>query len=559
MRSGGQILVEALRRNGAERIFTVPGESFLAALDALHDAAGIEVIVCRHEGGAAMMAEAAARLGGRARPAAGVAFVSRGPGLANAMSGLHVAMQGGTALLLLVGLAPLATEGRGGFQETPVAALSGTFAKHAEVVRDAARIPEAIARAIVVAHAGTPGPVVLGFPEDVLLAECDTADGAAAILPEPGPTYDDMMRIADAIDRSEWPLVIAGGPGWTREASQQLAAFAERLDLPVVASFRSQDVIDNRRPCYCGHAGFSPSTKLAAAIAAADLLLVVGSRLDEVTSDSYRTITVPTPRQRLVHVHADAASIGRNHATHFGVLSSAARFCGRLEDLSPSMRPGMTHRWSPLRRDLRAAFEVWQKMPASPGALRLEDVAHHLSAALPDDAILTNGAGNYAAFLQRAFTYKGQGTQLAPVSGSMGYGLPAAIAAKLAHPDREVVCMAGDGCFQMSEQDLATAVQYALAIIVIVANNGMLGTIRAAQERRYPGRVVATSLINPDFAVLARAIGGDGVKVHNQPEFEAALARARRTDGPFIIELMLDREAIAPAMTISKIRNNSIG
>lgn len=558
MRSGGQILVEALRRNGAERVFTVPGESFLAALDALRDAAGVEVVVCRHEGGAAMMAEATARLGGRARPAAGVVFVSRGPGLANAMSGVHVAMQGGTALLLLVGLPPLATEGRGGFQETPVAALSGTFAKHAEVVRDAERIPEAIGRAIVLAHAGTPGPVVLGFPEDVLLRECDVADSAPVMIPEPGPTYDDMMRLADEIDRAEWPLVIVGGPGWTQETSHKLAAFAERLDLPVVASFRSQDTIDNRRSCYCGHAGFSPSPKLAAAIRAADLLLVIGSHLDEVTSDGYRTIAVPSPRQRIVHVHADAASIGRNHAAHFGVLSSPARFVAKLDDLCPSMRPGMTHRWSQLRRDLRSAFESWQKIPASPGALRLEEVARYLSATLPDDAIVTNGAGNYAAFLQRAFTYKGPGTQLAPVSGSMGYGLPAAIAAKFAYPDREVVCVAGDGCFQMSEQDLATAVQYALPIIIIIANNGMLGTIRAAQERRYPGRVVATSLVNPDFVALSRALGGDGMKVESQPEFETAIAQARAADRPFVIELMLDREAIAPGTTLSKLRNRSM-
>ncbi len=552
MRSGGQILVEHLRLNGAQRIFTVPGESFIAALDALHDADGIDVVVCRHEGAAAMMAEATARISGPRRPAAGVAMVSRGPGLANAMSGLHVAMQGATPLLLLVGLPPRAFEGRIGFQEVALAPLVGNFAKHAETVRDTQRLPEALLRALNTAHAGRPGPVVLGMPEDVLFDTSDIADAPALVRAEPGPIYDDMIRLADAIDAAEWPILLTGGR-WSPDASRQLQMFAERLDLPVLAAFRSQDAIDNRSASYCGHAGIAQPPKLKSALASADLLIAVGTHLDEITAGGYDTIGVPNPRQKLVHIHPDAASIGRNHHVHHAIVSTSERFAQRLEDLSPSMRPGMQQRWSRLRSDMRAAYEASRKFRASPGTLRMEDVIAHLDAALTGDAIITNGAGNYAAFLHRVFTYKEPLTQLAPQSGSMGYGLPAAIAAKLAYPDREVVALAGDGCFQMVSQDLATAVQYGAAIILIIANNAGLGTIRTAQERLYPGRVTATSLINPDFAALAKAHGAEGCRVADLAAFRESLARARQSNGPFLIELSLDRAALAPGLSLKDV------
>lgn len=557
MRSGGRSLVDALVRNGCERVFTVPGESCLAILDALHDAIGIDVVLTRQEGGAAMMAEATARVSGRSRPAAGVALVSRGPGLANAMAGLHVARQASTPLLLLVGLAPAAHDGREPFQDVAISPLAGTFAKHCEVVHDAARLPEAVSRALVIANAGRPGPVILGLPEDMLSTETAAVDVPAVLVPEPGPGYSDMIGLAEAIENAEWPVVVAGGPGWSAAASAKLQEFAERLDLPVVASFRSQDVIDNRSTVYCGHAGFAPAPKLTAALTAADLLIVVGPRLDEITTGGYATIASPVPKQRIVHVHPDGATIGINHAVSQAIVSSVERFTARLDDLCPSYRPGMPQRWSSLRRDLRAAFENWQRIPASPGSLRLEDVVAHLSATLPDDAIVTNGAGNYAAYLHRAFTYKRPGTQLAPLSGTMGYGLPAAIAAKLCHPGRRVVCLAGDGCFQMTAQELATAVQYGLAITVVVANNSMHGTIRAAQERRYPGRVVATSLVNPDFARLAASCGAAGERVSDLDTFARALARASAAQGPSLIELTLDRDAIAPGLRLNKMPNNS--
>ncbi len=549
MRSGGQILVDQLRLNGTQRLFTVPGESFIPALDALHDTAGINVVVCRHEGAAAMMAEATARLAGPDNPTAGVAIVSRGPGLANAMSGLHVAMQNATPMLLLVGLPPREFAGRDGFQEVAIKPLTGLFAKHAETIHDPDRIPEAVMRASAIARAGRPGPVILGLPEDVLAAHTQAKDAPCLEMPEPGPAYDDMLRVADTIDAAEWPILLIGGR-WGAASSRQLQAFAERLDLPVMTAFRSQDAIDNRSCCYCGHAGIAPPPKLKSALASADLVVAIGTHLDEITTGGYETIAVPAPRQTLIHVHPDAAAIGRNHQARIAIVSSIARFTCHLDDLLPSIRPGMRQRWSRLRADMRAAYEASRRLLPSSGRLRLEDVITHLDTALPEDAIVTNGAGNYAAFLHRIFTYKQPLTQLAPLSGSMGYGLPAAIAAKLAHPERAVIALAGDGCFQMVAQDLATAVQFGTAITLIIANNSGLGTIRAAQERHYPGRVVATSLVNPDFAALAAAHHCEGCRVSDFEQFPEALSRALAATGPFLIELILDSNTLAPGVIL---------
>lgn len=547
-RSGGQVVVAHLAALGVKRLFTVPAESFLTVLDALHDDASLGVIVCRHEGGAAMMAEATARIeAALGNPQPGIAIVGRGPGLANAMSGLHVAMQAGTPLLLLVGLPPTRVLGRGGFQDVAVEPLTGNFAKWAATVTRADRLPEMLRRATIIALAGRPGPVVLGLPEDVLSGEIATPGGIpAASVVAPSPSWSEMQALIDAIEKAEWPLVIAGGLGWTETASAELAAFAARFDLPVIASFRSQDVIDNRHPCYVGHAGRAMAPRLSQAVRSADLIIAVGTQLDETTADGYRALgPEATTSSRIIHVHPAPEVIGQLMPAT-AIVSGVSAFTSRLADLAPSVRAGTTQRWSTLRRDLRTAFLAWQRYPASPGALRLEDVIHHMNEVLPGTAIITNGAGNYAAFLHRSYTWKASGTQLAPLSGSMGYGLPAAIAAKLAAPDREVICLAGDGCFQMTAQELATAAQYALPIIVIVANNGILGTIRAEQEQRFPGRVVGTSLVNPDFAAQTRAAGLFAARVLTIAEFEAAFAQSRQNRGPSLIELTLDPEAIAP-------------
>lgn len=559
MRTGGQILIDQLALNGIARLFTVPGESFLAVLDALHDTTEVEIVACRHEGAAAMMAEATGRLtaagvGTASRAVPGVAIVTRGPGLTNAAAGLHIAMQGSTPLLLLVGLPPRDVLGRDAFQELSIDALGRGLAKWAETVRDPERIPEIIQRAIVTACSGRAGPVIVGLPEDVLTATADTADARAARIAEPGPHWVGLNQLAAALQSAEWPLVIAGGNGWTAQACSELKRFAERFDLPVVAGFRSQDVIDNRSPQYVGHAGLSMCPKLAAAMTHADLVLAIGTRLDDVTTGRYRLLSPPHPRQRtLIHVHPDPATIGVNVQPAVAIPASIGAFAASLDDVLPSVRRGAQQRWSTLRRDLRSAFEAWQSFAPSPGAVRLETVVRHLSDVMPASAIVTSGAGNYAAFLHRAFTWKEAGTQLAPMSGTMGYGLPAAIAAKLAAPEREVVCFAGDGCFQMTSAELATAVQHGLPIVVVIANNGLLGTIRAEQERRYPGRVVATSLVNPDFAALARSHGAFGERVTSDSEIPGAISRARAARRPAVLDIIIDAGAITPGSTLASL------
>jgi acetolactate synthase-1/2/3 large subunit len=546
MRTGGKILIDQLVAQGCRTLFTVPGESFLPVLDALFDEGPIQTIVCRHEGGAAMMAEASGKLTG----APGLAFVTRAAGAANAVSGVYVAHHDSTPMLLLVGLTGQAREGRGAFQEIDLDGLFGAIAKWIGVARTPERIPELVARAYQAALSGRPGPAVLGLPEDVLIAAADPADTARVRPAQPAPSAADMTRLKNKLVSAQRPLVLVGGPGWSAAAAQHLAAFAETFDIPVAAAFRRQDQFDNRLPAYVGHAGLDAEPKLAAAIRAADLLLVIGETPADVTTSGYTLISVPSPTQFLVHAHPSADELGRLFRTDLPIVSAAEPFAKALSRFKPPPR----RRWARLRRDLRASYERWTKPLPTPGSVRLEEVIATLSHALPDDAIVTNGAGNYAAFLHRYFQYKSYPSQLAPTSGSMGYGLPAAIAAKLAYPDRPVVALAGDGCMLMTGQELATAVQYGLPLVVIVANNGMYGTIRMHQERSFPGRVLGTSLVNPDFAALARSFGAAGVTVTRTADFAPVLKCALSAALPTVIELKLDPEAISPRQTLSQIR-----
>jgi acetolactate synthase-1/2/3 large subunit len=546
MRTGGKILIDQLVVHGCRTLFTVPGESFLPALDALFDEGPIRTIVCRHEGGAAMMAEASAKLTG----AAGIAFVTRAPGAANAVSGVYVAHHDSTPMVLLVGLAEQAREGRGAFQEFDIEALFGSLAKWVSIVRTPERIPELVARAYQTALSGRPGPVVLGLPEDVLIAAADVEDAAPARQLSPAPSAAEMTRLKNKLVSAQRPLVLLGGPGWSAEAAEHLAQFAEAFDIPVAAAFRRQDHLDNRHPCYVGHAGIDIEPKLAAAMRGADLLLVIGETPADVTTSGYTLLSVPSPKQLVVHAHPSADEVGRLFRTDIGIVAAAEPFAKALARMKPPPR----HRWARLRRDLRTSYERWLKPIPTPGSVKLEEVIATLSRELPEDAILTNGAGNYAAFLNRYFQYKGYPSQLAPTSGSMGYGLPAAVAAKIACPDRPVVALAGDGCLLMTGQELATAVQYGLAIVLIVANNGMYGTIRMHQERLFPGRVLATSLVNPDFAALARSFGAAGETVTRTQDFAPILKRALSAALPTLIELKLDPEAISPRQTLSQIR-----
>jgi acetolactate synthase-1/2/3 large subunit len=544
MRHGGQILVDALRANGVTRVFSVPGESFLAALDGLYDS-GIQNIVCRQEGGAAMMAEAAGKLTGRP----GIAFVTRGPGATNASAGVHVARQDSTPMILFVGQITRSDTDREAFQEVDYRTMFGPLAKWVAQIEQTERIAEYVQRAFHIALSGRPGPVVLALPEDMLSARADIPDlpPARAALPHVAP--QSIAAIAETVATAKRPLVIAGGSLWSQQAADDLARFAERWDLPVAVPFRRQDHMDNRLPHYVGDLGVGMNPKLGQALSEADVILSLGSRLGDTLTNGYALMDPVRPHARVIHVHPDPDEIGRLWPADPALVADPRSVVAALSTL-----PAPGHGWSDWRATLRGNYEDWQTPKETPGAVKMEAVIGWLAGNLPDDAIITNGAGNYAAFLHRYYRWRQYGTQLAPTSGSMGYGLPAAISAKIAYPDRTVICLAGDGCLQMTVNELSTAAQYGANVIVIVANNGRYGTIRMHQERHYPARVSGTELFNPDFPALARAYGGHGELVTDGRDFAAAFARARSAGSLAVIELKLDSEALTSGATLTQIR-----
>ncbi|OZI38223.1 thiamine pyrophosphate-binding protein [Bordetella genomosp. 10] len=546
-RTGGQILVDALRIHGVDTAFCVPGESFLAAIDAFYDAReAMRLIVCRQEGGAAHMAEAHGKLTGRP----GICFVTRGPGATNASIGIHTARQDSTPLIVFVGQVARDCFGREAWQEIDYRHMFGHIAKWVDQIDDPRRIPEFISRAFHVAMSGRPGPVVLALPEDMLAEEAVVADAPAYRLAQAGPTPEAMAEIAEMLARSERPLMLLGGGGWTREASRDVGAFASAHDVPVACAFRRQDLLDNRHDCYVGEAGLGMDPRLAQRIVDADLILAVGPRMGETTTNGYALLEVPRPRQRLVHVHADPEELGRVYQADQGVNASVAAFTAQLARLpAPAERP-----WGEWRRQAREDYLRNLEPTPMPGDVDLGAIVRHLRDVLPADSVITNGAGNYTLWVQRFYQYRGIRTQLAPTSGTMGYGVPAAIAAKLQDPARTVVCFAGDGCFLMNGQEMATAVQYGLNVIFIVVNNAMYGSIRMHQERHYPARVCATDLHNPDFVTLAQAYGVAGERVLHTGEFAAAFERARNAGRPALIELRVSQDAISPRTTISALR-----
>ncbi len=544
MRHGGRILADHLAAYGVTRVFSVPGESFLAALDGLYDH-GIANIVCRHEGGAAMMAEATGKLTGRP----GVAFVICGLGVMNVAAGVHVAKQDSTPMILFVGQIARGHRDREAFQEVDYRAVFGPLAKWAAEVDQIERLPEYISRAFHVAMSGRPGPVVLALPEDMLSSRAEVPDLPPPAAAVPGGAEAQAAAVAAAIRAAERPLVVVGGSQWSVEAAEALEAFAEGWGLPVAVSFRRQDRLDNASRAYVGDLGVGMNPRLAARLKAADLLVVLGSRLGDIATGGYELLDPARP-PRLVHVHADAGELGRVFRPEVSVCATAPAMVAALAALTPPN----ARAWDGWAQEARADFETWQQPVPTPGAVRMEDVVGWLADHLPEDAVVTNGAGNYAAFLHRYYRFRRHGTQLAPTSGSMGYGFPAAIAACLHDPGRTVVCLAGDGCFQMTLNEMSTAVQHGAAPVVIVANNGRYGTIRMHQEREYPGRVSGTDLANPDFAALARAYGGHGEVVERQEDFAAAFARARAAGTVAVIELRLDPQVLSTAMTVDQMR-----
>ena len=533
MRHGGQILVDQLKIQGVDRVFCVPGESYLAALDGLFDS-GIDTIVGRNEGGVSMMAEAYGKLTGRP----GVAMVTRGPGATNASGGVHVAFQDSTPMILFVGQVASDQRDREAFQEVDYRQMFGPLAKWVAEIDRTDRIPEYISRAFHVAVSGRPGPVVLALPEDMLSATADVADAPSANPARQQISQSAIDDVVAAMNHAKNPLMLIGGPLWSAQAAADVARLAEQMGWLVATTFRCQDYMDNRHPNYIGDLGIGPNPALAERVAAADTLLVLGARLGEMTSGGYSLFQIPKPSQSLIHIHPNADELGR---VYHADLAINCHSCDFLTQAVAATRGQSV----PTPETERAAYEHWQTPTATPGAVKMEQIISHLTQTLPDSAIITNGAGNYAAWLHRYYRYKSYRTQLAPTSGTMGYGLPAAISAKLMHPDRDVICLAGDGCFQMNGQEFGTAVQYGANIIVIIANNGVYGTIRMHQARQYPNRPSGTDMVNPDFAALARAYGAHGETVTQTEQFAAALARARAANKPAIIDLKTDPAAVS--------------
>jgi acetolactate synthase-1/2/3 large subunit len=551
-RTGGQVLVDALRIHGVKTAYCVPGESFLAVLEALHQVRDdLKLIVCRQEGGAAHMAEAHGKLTG----IPGICFVTRGPGATNASIAVHTAAQDSTPLVLFIGQVARDCVGREAWQEIDYRHMYGDMAKWVAQIDDASRIPEMISRAFHVATSGRPGPVVLSLPEDMLAETVIVPDAGPYRVTPSAPDPQAMLQLRERLLQAQRPLMVLGGGGWTRAGSQAIGEFAKAFELPVISAFRRQDLIDNRHRCYSGEAGLGMNPKLAERIGQADLIISVGARLGETSTNGYTLLNIPIPAQQLVHVHPDPEELGRVYQATLPITANVNAFStAAVELVAPEAGDLSWHAWT---LQARADYTSTLEPEPMPGQVNLGEVVRHISQELGRDAIITNGAGNYTLWVQRFYEYGGIRTQLAPTSGTMGYGVPAVIAAKIVYPEREAVCFAGDGCFLMNGQELATAVQYGLDPVIIVVNNGMYGSIRMHQEKHYPGHVYGTDLQNPDFVALAKAYGAYAERVERTSDFPQAFARARSAGKPALIELIVDQDALSPRLSISQLRQKA--
>ncbi|MCA1286319.1 thiamine pyrophosphate-binding protein [Salipiger bermudensis] len=549
-RNGGQLVVDCLVALGARRAFGVPGESYLAVLDAMHDTGGkLDFVNCRQEGGAAFMAAAHGKLTGEP----GICMVTRGPGATNASIGVHTAMQDSVPMILLVGQIGTEMREREAFQEVNYRAVFGTMAKWVTEIDDVSRVPEILSRAWTTATTGRPGPVVIALPEDMLMAETEAApvEGPVPVFPpEPAPAA--VAEAMGLLVRAERPLIVIGGAPWDRDAQDALKHFAEASDIPVISSFRYQDQFDNGSDCFCGDAGVGMSAATKALLGQADVILALGTRFGENMTDGYTLLQVPDPVQKIVHVMASDREIGKVYRPALGIHACPQRFALALGE---TVQGG----WADWRRKAREAYLGFiDNAPAQPGPVDMVAVCTHLRERLEgQDLVLTNGAGNFTVWPTRFFRFRPGMRLLGPQSGAMGYGLPAAVAAKIERPDATVICFAGDGDIQMTMQELATARQAGAAVIVIVVNNGTYGTIRAHQEREFPTRVLGTELVNPDFASLAQSCGLHGELVSETAGFDAAFERALASPTGALLELIVDKEALTPYRTLSQIRSGS--
>jgi acetolactate synthase-1/2/3 large subunit len=545
-RTAAQALVAQLIAQKVRHVFCVPGESYLAVLDALYDS-GIQVTACRNEGGAAMMAEAHGKATGRP----GICFVTRGPGAANASAGLHIAQQDSTPLILFVGQVERKAKDRDAFQEMDYRAVFASMTKWTAEIGEPARMAEYVGRAFSTAMAGRPGPVVLALPRDILSGTASAEDRPFIEALETAPAPSDMAHLADLIAEARRPLLLLGGGRWSREACAAITRFSERFQMPVATSYRRSPLFHPLHPNYAGDLGLAPNPKLLARAKASDLVIVAGARLNETTSQGYTLFDIPNPQTNLVHVHPGAEELGRIWRPRLAIHASPRRFAEALEPLSPRGPAA----WAKETQAAHDDYLAWSETPVpQPGAVNLSVIMIWLREHLSDDAILCNGAGNYASWIHRFYRFRHFATQIAPISASMGYGVPAAVAMQLLHPGRKVVSINGDGDFLMNGQEFATAVQYRLPITVLVFDNGLYGTIRMHQEREYPGRVIATELVNPDFAAYAKSFGGFGATVNKTEDFAPAFRAAEASGLPSILHVKYDGEGITPVSTLSGIR-----
>ena len=548
--TGGQHVVRALLEHGVDTVFGVPGESYLDVLDALYaERERIRMVSCRHEGAASFMAEAHGKLTGRP----GICMVTRGPGATNASIGVQTAFQDSTPLIVLVGQVGNDMVEREAFQEIDYRRMFGQFSKWVAQIDSAARVTEYMNRAFSVAMSGRPGPVVLALPEDMLTELAAPQDCGTIQFPQAHPAPDALADMRALLAGARRPLMIVGGSGWTDAGLDSLARYASRNGLPVACSFRRQDLYDNHHPQYVGEVGIGVNPELAEAVRNADVILAVGARLGEMVTGGYTLLQSPVPRQTLIHVLASPEELGRVYQPTVKIPSGLDAFA----HAAASLEPVDAAPWRGWLDGLRQSYLRYTEPPAT--ALRMDParVIVALREGLDARAILTNGAGNYSAWAHRYYRFSHPRTQLAPTSGAMGYGVPAAIAAKLRHPERQVVCLAGDGCFLMTSQELATVKQHRLAIVFIVFNNGMYGTIRMHQEVHYPGRTIGTDLCNPDFVAYAESFGVPAERVDSHENFAPALARALESGSPYLIELSLDPEVITPRATLTSLREKA--
>jgi acetolactate synthase-1/2/3 large subunit len=544
-RSAARLLVDQLIAQGVERATCVPGESYLSVLDALIDS-DIDLLTCRAEGGAAMMAEAYGKLTGRP----GICFVTRGPGATNASPGLHIAKQDSTPMILFVGQVERGMRHREAFQELDYPATFGAIAKWVVEVDDPDRIPEIVARAFRVALQGRPGPVVIALPEDMLEDVTAVVDAPRVVASEPAPLPRDLATLDAMLADARRPLVVVGGSRWSDAICTKLVAFAEARDLPVAAAFRRGHLFPATHDNFVGDLGIGPNPKLADYAKASDLILLLGGRMSEIASSSYTLLDIPQPQQLLVHVHPDPMELGRVYQPALAIEATPDSFLTAMAE-----RRIAKAAWSDARRDLRAAYRAWSDAPGPvPGEFQYGAVVSWLRDRLPADAIIANGAGNFAGWIQRYYRFRSFATQLAPTSGSMGYGVPAGVLAKRQYPDRIVVTVAGDGDFLMNGQEFATAIHHDIPLLVVLIDNGIYGTIRMHQEKTFPGRIAATALTNPDFAAYARAFGGHGETVRTTPEFAPAFERALASGKPAIVHCFMDPQAITPTATLAQIQ-----